>query len=172
MLHFVNVLDYADAGKVDPHSPEDGSFDNLDLRHIRRFVQLDIRLRTQVKKTVGYGRTIPSIARQVLVSFWEEPRTGFHYKEIEGLKEPVDFGSKRLDVPWSEKAYLRFKKKGCLSASLMLLSCCEEPVAGGSRMTASFANRLQVEERRRSPHSLLTGSDGLRPIRRRRRVVP
>lgn len=50
MLHFVNVLDYADAGKVDPHSPEDGSFDNLDLRHIRRFVQLDIRLRTQVKK--------------------------------------------------------------------------------------------------------------------------
>jgi len=112
MLHFVNVLDYADAGKVDPHSPEDGSFDNLDLRHIRRFVQLDIRLRTQVKKTVGYGRTIPSIARQVLVSFWEEPRTGFHYKEIEGLKEPVDFGSKRLDVPWSEKAYLRFKKQG------------------------------------------------------------
>lgn len=55
MLHFVNVLDYADAGKVDPHSPEDGSFDNLDLRHIRRFVQLDIRLRTQVKKTVGYA---------------------------------------------------------------------------------------------------------------------
>jgi len=48
----------------------------------------------------------------VLVSFWEEPRTGFHYKEIEGLKEPVDFGSKRLDVPWSEKAYLRFKKQG------------------------------------------------------------
>lgn len=119
MLHFVNVLDYADAGKVDPHSPEDGSFDNLDLRHIRRFVQLDIRLRTQVKKTVGYGRTIPSIARQVLVSFWEEPRTGFHYKEIEGLKEPVDFGSKRLDVPWSEKAYLRFKKSDDVKGLLL-----------------------------------------------------
>ena len=39
-------------------------------------------------------------------------------------------------------------------------------------MTASFADRLQVEERRRSPHSLLIGSDVLRPIRRRRRVVP
>lgn len=50
MLHFVNVLDYADAGKVDPHSPEDGSFDNLDLDNIRRFVQLDIRLRTQGKR--------------------------------------------------------------------------------------------------------------------------
>ena len=92
MPHFVNVLDYADAGKVDPHSPEDGSFDNLDLDNIRRFVQLDIRLRTQGEETVGYGRTIPSIARQVLVSFWEEPRTGFHYKEIRGLRKPVDFG--------------------------------------------------------------------------------
>ena len=108
MPHFVNVLDYADAGKVDPHSPEDGSFDNLDLDNIRRFVQLDIRLRTQGEETVGYGRTIPSIARQVLVSFWEEPRTGFHYKEIRGLRKPVDFGSKRLDVPCSEEAYLRF----------------------------------------------------------------
>lgn len=107
MPHFVNVLDYADAGKVDPHSPEDGSFDNLDLDNIRRFVQLDIRLRTQGEETVGYGRTIPSIARQVLVSFWEEPRTGFHYKEIRGLRKPVDFGSKRLDVPCSEEAYLR-----------------------------------------------------------------
>ena len=112
MLHFVNVLDYADAGKVDPHSPEDGSFDNLDLDNIRRFVQLDIRLRTQGEETVGYGRTIPSIARQVLVSFWEEPRTGFHYEEIRGLRKPVDFGSKRLDVPWSEEAYLRFKRSG------------------------------------------------------------
>ncbi|KAB6731400.1 hypothetical protein GBK23_10080 [Bifidobacterium longum] len=63
MLHFVNVLDYADAGKVDPHSPEDGSFDNLDLRHIRRFVQLDIRLRTQVKKTVGYAAGWDAIPR-------------------------------------------------------------------------------------------------------------
>lgn len=61
MLHFVNVLDYADAGKVDPHSPEDGSFDNLDLRHIRRFVQLDIRLRTQFKKQ-GMPFGIPDVA--------------------------------------------------------------------------------------------------------------
>lgn len=119
MPHFVNVLDYADAGKVDPHSPEDGSFDNLDLDNIRRFVQLDIRLRTQGKETVGYGRTIPSIARQVLVSFWEEPRTGFHYKEIEGLRKPVDFGSKRLDVPWSEEAYLRFKRSGDVKGLLL-----------------------------------------------------
>lgn len=93
MLHLVNVLDYADAGKIDPHSPEDGSFDNLDLDNIRRFVQMDIRLRAQGEETVDYGRTIPSIARQVLVSFWEKPRTGFHYEEIEGLEKPVDFGS-------------------------------------------------------------------------------
>lgn len=39
-------------------------------------------------------------------------RTGFHYKEIERLRKPVDFDSTRLDVPCSEKAYLRFKKQG------------------------------------------------------------
>lgn len=137
MLHFVNVLDYADAGKVDPHSPEDGSFDNLDLDNIRRFVQLDIRLRTQGEETVGYGRTIPSIARQVLVSFWEEPRTGFHYEEIRGLRKPVDFGSKRLDVPWSEEAYLRFKKKDAFRHPL-LMSCYRSRFAGGSRMASRF----------------------------------
>lgn len=119
MLHLVNVLDYADAGKIDPHSPEDGSFDNLDLDNIRRFVQMDIRLRAQGEETVDYGRTIPSIARQVLVSFWEKPRTGFHYEEIEGLEKPVDFGSKKLDVPWSEEAYLRFKKSGDVKGLLL-----------------------------------------------------
>ena len=34
-------------------------------------------------------------------------RTGFHYKEIERLRKPVDFDSTRLDVPCSDEAYLR-----------------------------------------------------------------
>lgn len=71
MLHFVNVLDYADAGKVDPHSPEDGSFDNLDLRHIRRFVQLDIRLRTQVKRpSATRPAGMPSPVRITLLGYF------------------------------------------------------------------------------------------------------
>lgn len=50
-------------------------------------------------------------------------RTGFHYKEIERLRKPVDFDSKRLDVPCSEEAYLRFKKRmpfGILDVAVML----------------------------------------------------
>ena len=110
MLHFVNVLDYADAGKIDPHSPEDGSFDNLDLDNIRRFVQMDIRLRAQGEETVDYGRTIPSIARQVLVSFWEKPRTGFHYEEIEGLEKPVELRLQETGRPMVRRGVSSLQK--------------------------------------------------------------
>ena len=52
-------------------------------------------------------------------------------------RKPVDFGSKRLDVPCSEEAYLRFKKKDAFRHPL-LMSCYRSRFAGGSRMASRF----------------------------------
>ncbi|KFI89600.1 hypothetical protein BISA_2327 [Bifidobacterium saguini DSM 23967] len=107
MMDYVDVLEYMDAGKLDGLAQS--AANDADLDNIRRFVRLDAAIRRQ---TTGgtYDRTRPSIERQVLVSFWEKPRTGFHYEQTAGLLQPIDFGSKLLDIPWSSQAFNTFKR--------------------------------------------------------------
>lgn len=98
----LNVLECPRAGLLDEISQDET---DRDLAAILAYIRAEERA---LATTPGRGK--PSIARSVLMTFWQKPRTGFHRQEIEGRKG-VDFRSKLLLVPWSIEAFDRCEQQ-------------------------------------------------------------
>lgn len=100
--HYFNVLHQFRAGQLDPVNTNE-----RDLRIIRAY----LRTEAEVTKRLGSAGKAPSIARAVLGKVWQEPRVGFHGRNLAG-RNKSDFGTKLLLVPWSEEAFKEFKRQG------------------------------------------------------------
>lgn len=95
-----NVATYPHAGRLDEIGQAET---NRDLRIIKQYIEAE-----EYTKTQRPDKSVPSIARNVLVSVWERPRVGFHREEFVG-HSGLAFGSKLLLIPWSAEALERMK---------------------------------------------------------------
>lgn len=93
--NYIDVLNYPRAGRLDG-----GPSTERDLNVIRSY----LRTEKEAARNLGFDRKPPSIARAVLEKIWQEPRVGFHSKELRDAKKSL-WRTKLLLVPWSEEAF-------------------------------------------------------------------
>lgn len=87
-------------------TPIIGRLDETTLAEMRSDVAI-IRNYIRAEKattTSAPGRTLPPIAREVLTSVWESPRTGFH-RDARTCFRRINFRNKLLLIPWSAEAF-------------------------------------------------------------------
>lgn len=101
-VHLVNVVADRNAGLLD-EIPQDET--DQDLAAILGYIRAEQRA---LARNPGRGR--PSIARSVLTTIWQKPRTEFHREEVAG-RIGSSFGSKLLLIPWSIEAFAKFNSQ-------------------------------------------------------------
>lgn len=106
----LNVTTHPHAGVLDPISQEET---DRDLRTILAYIHAE-----KHALATNPGRSRPSIARSVLTTIWQQPRTKFHREQICGRKG-FDFGSKLLLVPWSIEALDRLKSQNSVKGLVL-----------------------------------------------------
>lgn len=106
----LNVMNDPLAGVLDPISQEET---DRDLRAILAYVRAE-----QQALVLNPGRARPSIARSVLTTIWQTPRTNFHREQITG-RMGFAFGSKLLLVPWSMEAFDRLKSQNSVNGLIL-----------------------------------------------------
>lgn len=89
---YVNVYEFPMCGRLDCTSEEESL---ADAALIRTYIRAE-------KQFAASGRTPPSIAREVLTSVWEAPRSRFHREAQKRFT--AKFRNKLLWVPWSVEA--------------------------------------------------------------------
>lgn len=98
------------AGVLDPISQEET---DRDLGTILTYIRAEKHALAK-----NPGRSRPSIARSVLKTIWQQPRTKFHREQFSGRKG-FDFGSKLLLVPWSIEALARLKSQNSVKGLVL-----------------------------------------------------
>lgn len=100
---FFDVTQTWGAGRLDPLGPDE---DAADLSAILSWIRA-----TRIAVELDPARKPPNIARAVLTTYWQEPRSKFHEDNLNGHRKD-ELGNKLTLVPWSVEAFDQYRQSG------------------------------------------------------------